>query len=101
MDELDMPGYMTVVEGRRPKKKLHTTFGHALNALQQPVKRGTASARGQSGRYVDVPGQKYQRYVYAVCGGKMYTWDSNDNAWALVYDVEPGTYGDELPWREA
>jgi hypothetical protein len=66
--------YMTVVPGRRPMAKAHTSIGHAKNALL-------------------TDGSKYN----TVRGGELYEW--RDGQWSLLYSVPPNSPESKIPWR--
>lgn len=77
--------YLSVVPGRRPENKMHTSLGHAKNAVQNYPKNG---------------GWRHDREKGGtVCGGQIYQWCSECNEWELLYDVAPGSWQADLPWR--
>jgi hypothetical protein len=63
--------YMTDVPGRNIKVKVHKTIGQAKNAILGSHPRDTAL---------------------------IYQWDSVADAWAVLFEVEPGTPKDQMPW---
>lgn len=80
------PPYCTVVPGRTPGTKTHTSLGHAKNAVAVPTYAG-GHRDGDAGHY-----------CYGVRGGQLYEW--NGTEWAVLHDVTPNSPECELPWRQ-
>jgi hypothetical protein len=70
--------FLTVIPNRHPAQKLHTSLGHAKNAV-------------------------HARMFYVRNGGyattvpiQLYKYENDD--WVLLYDIPSGTRKDDLPW---
>lgn len=79
--------YLTVVPGRHPENKMHTILGHAKNAVQGYPKSG---------------GFRWNRELRCgnVCGGQVYRWNYEIHDWELLYEIEPGSWKADLPWKD-
>lgn len=77
--------YLTVVPGRHPENKMHTSLGHAKNAVQVYPRSGGWRSDPNKG--------------WPVCGGQVYRWDYEIHDWELLYDIEPGSWQADLPWK--
>lgn len=71
--------YLTIVPGRRPEQKTHTSLGHAKNAMLIPCGYTTG---------------------YIVRGGQIWEYDSEGGEWAMIYEVAPGTLESQVPWKK-
>jgi hypothetical protein len=70
--------YMTEVKGRRPFRKIHTSIGHAKNALLM-----------------------YGSVYNTIRGGKLYDWNTDTNEWSLLYDIPENSPESKIPWRKS
>lgn len=90
--------YLTVIEGRKPKQKLHKRISDAKNAFDTPKPNPVLYG-----------GNKHQRN-YTHGWGQLYEWV--DGEWKLLYDVrqptaedyrDPAGYGygefETRPWK--
>ena len=75
---------MTIVEGRRPRQKLHKTLAHAKNAFDTPKFNG------------EVP-YPYKYGKATTHGwGALYEFSVAEGAWVLLYEIRQPTQDDVL-----
>lgn len=85
--------WLSLIPFRRPTQKLHTSIGHAKNAIA-----GRTHWRGVT-LHEEIDGIRTGRTKYAtpVQGGQIWYWRGED--WELVCDIPAGTLNVRLPWR--
>lgn len=74
--------YLTIVEGRKPKQKTHTTLGNAKNAFDTP--RFNPLVEGYNGR----------KGAHTHGWGGLYQYTGTE--WKLIYEVPQPTESDKL-----
>lgn len=85
--------WLSVCPFRTPIQKLHTSLGHARNAV------GGRSLWGGKYLYEEIDGIRTGRSAFAreVEPGQIWEWNGSD--WDLVHDIPKGTLDVRLPWR--
>lgn len=66
--------YMSIVEGRKPRQKVHTSIGHAKNAFDTPKVNKNIGT-----------GYKYNPYVHTHGWGAIFEHKGGD--WVLIYEI--------------
>jgi hypothetical protein len=92
--------FLTIVPGRTPKSKVHTSLGIAKTALVQAPKVLTGYDRGKYlHESIDGILTGRRKYVTTVCGGEI--WELVDGEWQMLFDVPSDTFTHDVPWRRA
>lgn len=87
--------WLSVITGRFPVQKLHTSPGHAKLAIT-----GRSSYRRGEYLFEEIDGIRTGRTIHAqrVEGGQIWHWDAGE--WELDYDIPADTLDIHLPWKD-
>lgn len=90
----EIPPYLTMIPDRIPYQKTHRNLGEAKNAVAYHAGGGRYLRERIDGTFT---GQR--KYVSKVRGGQIWKLAEDGKAYELLYDIPPGSYQNELPWR--
>lgn len=86
--------YVTVIEGRRPREKAHSSLGQAKNAVGYNWGRGVNLIE-----VIDGIATGRSKHAYGVRGGQVWWMNPLTEELELLYDIPYDAFEFDLPWR--